>query len=123
MNDNINNINPENDFIVSDKKTWTDYTREHRPKAPANINKLVWENIQRKNKKSRLTTIVSLTAACLVLAISMISLLPKQQEQSQEEKLALLLEARSMIEQAQATSEKNILYEDNSICIYTTIDR
>ena len=121
MSTNKNNKDVKNDFDFSEEKTWFSYVEKNRPQAPENFNNTVWENIKKKNKKHRLNTVITLAAACIVLTLSILTLLPKQKVQSDEEKMALLLEARSMIKQPAKATEKNILYEDNTIRIYTTI--
>lgn len=98
---------------------WFSFINENKKEAPQSLKEGIWSIIEKKQRRRRLNLLISSAAACFLLIISVLSLGPEK-EQSYEEKLALLLEAKSMVAIPNTTSSevKRIIYEDNMVIIY-----
>ncbi len=116
MNSEQNNINDTS----SGEEKWLAYAHKNRIQAPEDFNQTIWNNVNKKNKRRRLNTLVYAAAACIIIAVSIHSFSSRPQPQSYEEKLALLLEAKSMTTTHNETSQnkKDVIYEDEMIIIY-----
>ena len=107
----------------SGPEVWFNYLRLQKRKAPENISSKVWSAIQshEKKKNRKITWFIS-AAASLAILISLIFISPSlrnQKEMSYEEKAAKLEEALSLISENNEQADRNIIYEDEIIVIYT----
>jgi len=102
---------------------WFNFVRLQKRKAPEDLNIQVWSAIQsQEKKKNRKITRFILAAASLAILISLIILSPSirnQQGMSYEEKAAKLEEALSLISEHKKQANREIIYEDEIIVIYT----
>jgi hypothetical protein len=87
------------------------------------LESLIWSNIHSKEKKYPKIILRALAAAASVALIITILWFPnplKSREMSYEDKAAVLKEALSMISTAEkAKPDQEIIYEDETIIIYT----
>lgn len=103
----------------SELDPWFGFAKKYRAKAPENLNNTVWQAIQTKRKRSQ-RLIYGLVAAAASVVL-LITLSVNSSKQSYKEKEALLTEALSMFKNDEPkVSERNIIYEDELIVIYTS---
>jgi len=104
------------------QEIWFSYIKKHQRTAPESLENQILSLIQSEDKrKKRLTIFWTLAAASvsLVIVLSLIFTPWQQKEMSYEEKAAILEEAILLASGADdAPSEREILYEDEIICIY-----
>ncbi len=102
---------------------WFNYLRLQKKKAPENLHKQVWSAIQtQEKKKNRKIALFISAAASLAILISFIFISPSlrnQKEMSYEEKAAKLEEALSLLSENNEQANREIIYEDEIIVIYT----
>jgi len=102
---------------------WFNFLRLQKKKAPENLNHQVWSAIQSHvKKKNRRVTLIISAAASLAILISLIFITPtlrNQKEMTYEEKAAKLEEALSLISEHNNQANREIIYEDEIILIYT----
>ncbi|MEE4116073.1 MAG: hypothetical protein V2I37_07890 [Marinilabiliaceae bacterium] len=104
-------------------RTYSEFLDKHRIIPPDDLEKDVLSAI-RKKQKYRIGLVASILtiAAVLLLMVTTTLIKPSQtKEMEYIEKVALLLEARAMLstDKEDANSESEILYEDESIIIYS----
>jgi hypothetical protein len=104
------------------RKVWSDYKRMSKVKAPKNLTDTVMQSIQSKETQQRKLRIGIVSVAASIMLLLSFSLYTKRVERfNYMEKEALLEEALSMLsEDAPEKIKMNVLYEDNSIIIYST---
>jgi len=102
---------------------WFNYLRLQKRKAPENFNSQVWSAIQsQKKQKNRKMTLFISAAASIAILITFIFISPSlrnQKEMSYEEKAAKLEEALSLFSEHNERANREIIYEDEIIVIYT----
>jgi len=102
---------------------WFNYLSIQKRKAPENLNTEVWSAIQshEKKKNRKITWFIS-AAASIAILITFIFISPSlrnQKEMSYEEKAAKLEEALSLFSEHKKQANREIIYEDEIIVIYT----
>ena len=102
---------------------WFNFLRLQKKNSPENLNHQVWSAIQSHvKKKNRRVTLIISAAASLAILISLIFITPtlrNQKEMTYEEKAAKLEEALSLISEHNNQANREIIYEDEIILIYT----
>ena len=98
------------------------YIKHHKKQGPNDLEDKIWSSIQSGGKKKR-RSIYSITsvAASVVLIVSLLLVNPfNRQEMSSENKSAIYDEALAMIsESEEIPAVREVLYEDESIILYT----
>ena len=91
---------------------------------PKKFNENLWDSFQHKtNNRSKIITLISSIAASLLLFISLIVFSTGQKNLNYEQKKVLLEEALDMFpKQEQTVIERNIIYENEMIVVYTTLE-
>jgi hypothetical protein len=115
--DNVENLNPT-------VKPWFKFIKLTKRTAPQHLYGSLWESIQTARIKKRRFTIGIISAAASVIILISLSIFNLGYEKrSFKKKEALLSEALQMFENTdyQVQIEKNIIYEDNMIIIYTAL--
>ncbi len=106
-----------------EEHVWFKFLKNHKRKTPTNLESHIWTNIQRKDSKKPKMVLRALAVAASITLILSILWIPnplKSREMSYEEKAAALKEALIMISSAEkAETEQEIIYEDETIIIYT----
>lgn len=102
-------------------ETWSTFAKHKQKTAPVDLNNSIWETIQNKKQKKRRLSIGIISAAASVLIFLFISINHfSSNKMSSSEKEVLLNEALEMLASTQQKeTEKNIIYEDEMIIIYT----
>ncbi len=112
----------QNDSFNDVSAAWFKYLKIQRVKSPENINSQVWSAIQsQERRKIRRIKQFLLAAACIAVLISVFIFSPSlrnQKEMSYEEKVLVLEEALSLIQETTENSGRRIIYEDEIISIY-----
>ena len=102
-------------------KVYQHFLDSVRIKVPKGLEDSMFSLIEQKEAaRRRIITGISSAAAVVIILLSTVLLIPgKSEEMDYEEKLAALVEAYSLISPSETVeSEKEILYEDESIIIY-----
>lgn len=105
-------------------KSWFNFLELQKTEAPTNFNDIIWAKFEHKTKtKSKLIiSVLSVAASCLFILAFYINN-HQQEVLSYDEKAALLNQALEIIaEKEQQVAEKDIIYEDKNLIIYTTIE-
>lgn len=115
--DNAEEINPN-------IEAWSIFVKTNKREIPGNFNNTLWESFQRRtNKKRRIKIRIISAAASILLIIAVSIVIPLGNKPTYEEKEALLTQARNMLaESDQLIATENIIYEDEMIIIYTSIE-
>ncbi|MEL7001771.1 MAG: hypothetical protein AAFN93_03450 [Bacteroidota bacterium] len=102
-------------------EAWSNYVKQKKKKAPTDLNAKIMASIQtRKRRKQRFLFGVSAAAASLVLFMVLFMSNKSNHEMNYAEKEAKLNEALSMFpDDDPVKSERDIIYEDEIIVIYT----
>ena len=104
-------------------QAWSEFLKQNKKPAPAHLRDTIWSAIQRTRRKKRRRTIGILSvAASVLLVISVLIRIPGERELTDEEKAALLKEVNAMFVNEKNVPEKDILYEDELIIIYTAVE-
>ena len=101
---------------------WSTFVKNNKIETPHNFNEKLWESFQnKKNRKRKVFVGIMSAAASLLLFITFIITNQKQEELNYSEKEALLSLAKEMVSNSDSTdNEKNIIYENDMVIIYTT---
>ena len=104
-------------------EAWSTFVKRNKKEAPENFNDKLWNSFQNRINKQRRFKIRIISAAAsvlLIIALSIGSLI--QKELSNNKKEALLNQALSMFaDSEQEITMENIIYEDEIIIIYTSL--
>ena len=103
-------------------KIYSAFLVDQRVVAPENLQEDILRAIRtRDSRKLRIATVISVAAAILITAIMLTVIKPWQSNEMEYiDKVALLLEARSILSEntADNNTETDIIYEDEEILIY-----
>ncbi|MCG1037351.1 hypothetical protein [Polaribacter sargassicola] len=112
--DNVNESEPE-------IKTWASFVKKNKKVAPDNFNDKLWESFDKKTSKNNRFKIGLISVAASVLFISTLFMNNiKNESLSNEEKEALLNEAKNMfIEFDKSKPKYNVLVESDLLIVYT----
>lgn len=103
-------------------EAWASYIDNNRIVTPEDLNKTLWESFEtKKSNKTKLVTIFTAIAASLLLLLTLNGGVWGSQELSFEEKQALLEEAINMFP-TQGVDQQDIIYENEMIIVYTTLE-
>ena len=98
---------------------WFEYANTSRVDAPENLNEELWASFEKKTRTNTSWLVATLAvAASLALILTLVISNSKKSSLDYAEKQALLEEARSMFQE----DKTQILYEDELIQIYTTVE-
>ena len=101
---------------------WFSFLENNKKTVPADLENQIWSTIQSgESRKKRLTIRRVLAAASVALLISISLIITPWQRKgmSYEEKAAVLEEAiKMMVDASEIPDNREILYEDEIICIY-----
>ena len=104
-------------------EAWSTFVKRNKKEAPENFNDKLWNSIQNriiKERRGKMRIISAAASVLLIIALSIGNLI--QKELSNNEKEALLNQALSMFaDSEQEITMENILYEDEIIIIYTSL--
>ena len=105
-------------------EAWSTFVKRNKREAPENLNDKLWASFQNRIiRKRRFKVGIISAAASIVLIITLIIGNPGQKKLSYNEKEALLNQALNMIAVSeQEIAKENIIYEDEMIIIYTSIE-
>ncbi|NRD23922.1 hypothetical protein HNV10_11750 [Winogradskyella litoriviva] len=108
--------------ITPSLDAWSTFVKNNKIETPHNFNEKLWESFQnKKNRKRKVFVGIMSAAASLLLFITFIITNQKQEELNYSEKEALLSLAKEMVSNSDSTdNEKNIIYENDMVIIYTT---
>lgn len=115
LHDQTDEINPE-------MKPWSEFVNNHKAKVPEEFNEELWEKFEPKTNTTRklFISIASVAATVLLIVTLYFNFNSNQQELSYEEKEALLNQAKDMLFNEDHLAQQDIIYEDETIIIYTT---
>jgi GTP-binding protein EngB required for normal cell division len=105
----------------SNDNQWFKFLKQQSTKVPVDFNEKLWEKFDDKTQSKRKLIISILSTAAAVLLFATLYFGGNQQEgMSYKEKAALLNQAIEMTSnQEQDIAKQDILYEDQTIIIYT----
>ncbi len=105
-------------------EAWSSFVKRYKRKAPENFNDTLWDSFQNRTiRKRRFKIGIMSAAASVILIIALFIGIPGQKKLSYNEKEALLNQAQNMfIDSEQEIIKGNIIYEDEMIIIYTSIE-
>nr|WP_297916129.1 hypothetical protein [uncultured Allomuricauda sp.] len=108
----------------SSLEAWSAFVRNNKSISPKDFNDRLWESFQAKRSRKRKKAVVLVSAAASVLLfVTLFMGNPGQRELSYSEKEALLNQALDMFPNTpQKGMERNIIYENEMIILYTTSD-
>ncbi len=98
-----------------ESQTWFDYLKKSKIQVDSKLKDDIWQTIYKRRNNNRLK-IFSAAAAIAFIVLFSISYF-KPREQSFEEKVALLQEAKAMF--SNELPPYNVIYEDELVIIYT----
>lgn len=101
---------------------WARFVKSQRQSVPPSIQEDIWAHIEMraKRKKRRLFGVALAAASIVIFMLSNLDL-PQKQEMEYSEKVAMLEEALSLFPE-EASLEPDILYEDEMVMIYTSLE-
>ncbi len=108
---------PEDSGI--DHQVWFQYVNHQKKEVPNDLEDTVWSSIQTRKKKWLIRTISMAASVALLVSLFLTTNPWQKKEMSYEEKAALLEEALAMCAEKKQTIEREILYEDELLIIYT----
>jgi hypothetical protein len=114
-----------NENNAPDLDAWATYVKHNRKKGTNHLKESIWHSIEtRKKRRQRYLYAIPAAAASIALLVTFFITKPNEPSITDEEKWALLTEALTMFPEDTTTDEqRNILYEDETIVIYTTEEK
>lgn len=105
-------------------EAWSTFVKRNKSEAPENFNDTLWDSFQNRNiRKRRFKIAIMSAAASVLLIIALFIGNPGQKKLSYSEKEALLNQALNMFpDSEQEITKGNIIYEDEIIIIYTSLE-
>jgi hypothetical protein len=102
-------------------KMWSTFVKKNKNETPENFNEDLWGTFEKKTKKTNYFRIGLFSAAAsLVLLFSIYGYNSNQNELTNSEKEALLMEAKSMFTLVNVENEMyNIIVENELVVVYT----
>ncbi|QCX00775.1 hypothetical protein FGM00_11895 [Aggregatimonas sangjinii] len=111
----------EHEENTPELEKWSTYVKHNKEVAPAHLRSTIAAAIQtRKRRKQRIFIGISGVAATIAIIMAVL-MYPTKTTMGYEEKQALLNEAFTMFpEEQQIAGNKNIVYEDELVIVYTS---
>jgi hypothetical protein len=102
--------------------SWSEFIKEHKATAPKDFKEDLWKKFEPKTNSSRKLALgfISIAASVLVFLTLFFNNNNSSQEMTYQDKAALLNQAKEMLFDQDVVVQKNIIYEDNTIIIYTS---
>lgn len=98
---------------------WLKILEKRKKNVPQNLNEKLWDTFDKNTQTTRKLPLQMISvAASIVLLVGVVLLNKQEKSLSYQEKKALLDEARSLLVE-EDKNEKEILYDDDLIVIYT----
>ena len=109
--------------LANESQAWFKFIQLNKKKAPKGLQDSIWESIHKKRIiNHRLRVVMLSAAASILLLLSLTIYKPFGNIQSYNEKEALLNQALSMFaDPEQKITKENIIYEDEIIIIYASL--
>lgn len=108
------------DKVLSPLTDWIAFEQKNKKKVPENLNEKLWYSFDEKTKtKRKILKSTTIAAATIALLFTLYVKNTATETQTAAEKEALLKEAKSLFSDLENPKNKDIIFEDDLIIVYT----